>query len=255
MSLRKYHAFVPNLRAIQQNFSHSTHRNSSHRSIHHRCNHHSRKCPWYMSVQLSSDFEFSRPERPAFDVSPLCTPLAPWFALLVPLDFPLDFPVLSLLLPVRAHSGTMTCSVCLCHTIACLCLCVHCNLVENVHHRTSNTHRADLMTLFLFSTASTSMGSEFPSELVSLGLESRIFRPNFASTFVTTSRRALSNVRRRFELRIRCFSSSSRNKDSRTASLMSSSNQPSSSSRGETRRTPSVRYPLKVREESIVQEK
>ena len=33
-----------------------------------------------------------------FDVLPLCTPLAPWFALLVPLDFPLDIHLFSLLL-------------------------------------------------------------------------------------------------------------------------------------------------------------
>ena len=44
-----------------------------------------------------------------------------------------------LCLRMRAHSWTITCSVCLCHTIACLCFCVHCSLVENVLHRTKNT--------------------------------------------------------------------------------------------------------------------
>ena len=33
-------------------------------------------------------------------------------------------------LRMRTHSWTMTCPVCLCHTIAFLCSCVHCNLVE-----------------------------------------------------------------------------------------------------------------------------
>ena len=46
--------------------------------------------------ELASVFEFSRPERPVFDVLPLCEPLAP----LVPLDFPSDFPLFYLLLPL-----------------------------------------------------------------------------------------------------------------------------------------------------------
>ena len=57
-------------------------------------------------------------------------------------------------------------------------------------------------------TASTSMGSECPREPMSLGLESRILEPNLASTYVTTSRRASSNIRKRVKLRNRCFSSS-----------------------------------------------
>ena len=68
-------------------------------------------------------------------------------------------------------------------------------------------------------TASTSMGSECPRAPVSLGLESRILKPNFASTYVTISRRASSKVRKRFEQRIRCFSSSSGTNDSRPASF------------------------------------
>ena len=108
MSLRKSHTLFPNLRAIQQNSSHhSIDQNSSHRSIRHHSNHHSRKCQWDMSVQipefseLDSDFEFSRPEWPVFVFLPLCEPLAP----LVPLNFPLDFPLFSLLLPFALTLG------------------------------------------------------------------------------------------------------------------------------------------------------
>ena len=53
VALRKCHTFVPNLRANQQNSSHhSIHQNSSHRSIRHHSNHRSRKCQWYISVQI-----------------------------------------------------------------------------------------------------------------------------------------------------------------------------------------------------------
>ena len=48
--------------------------------------------------ELASDFGFSRLERPAFDVVPLCKPLAPWFALLVLLDFPFRFSLVFLTL-------------------------------------------------------------------------------------------------------------------------------------------------------------
>ena len=127
------------------------------------------------------------------------------------------------------HSWTMTCSVCPCQTIACLCSCVHCSLVENVLHRTLNTHHADSMTLFLCQTRervdrTNIHGSESPREPVSLGLESRILKPNFASTFVTTCRRASSKVRTRFDLSIRSFPSSSGTSASRPASLITSSN-------------------------------
>ena len=47
----------------------------------------------FLISELVSDFDFSRPERPVFDVLPLCEPLAPWFALLVPLAFPSDVPL------------------------------------------------------------------------------------------------------------------------------------------------------------------
>ena len=71
--------------------------------------------------ELVSDFEFSRPERPVFDVLPLCEPLATWFALLVLLDFPY-FLDSHLCLRVRAHSWTMTRSVC--RLLACAFACI-----------------------------------------------------------------------------------------------------------------------------------
>ena len=43
------------------------------------------------------------------------------------------------------------------------------------------------------------MASDGPRVTVSLGVESRILKPNFVSTYVTISRRASSNVRKRFE--------------------------------------------------------
>ena len=73
-------------------------------------------------------------------------------------------------------------------------------------------------------TTSTSIGSNCPRVYVSLGFKSRILKPNFASTYVTISRRASSNVHTRFELRITCFSSSSGTNTSAPAKLISSSN-------------------------------
>ena len=46
-------------------------------------------------------------------------------------------------------------------------------------------------------TASTSIGSECPRAPDSLGLESQLLKPNVASTYVTLSRGASSNVRKR----------------------------------------------------------
>ena len=51
-------------------------------------------------------------------------------------------------------------------------------------------------------TAATPTGSECPRAPVSLGLESRILKLNFASTYVTTSRRASSNVRKPIQILI-----------------------------------------------------
>ena len=88
--------------------------------------------------------------------------------------------------------------------------------------------RADALTPFALpderdSTASTSKGSECPRGPVSLGLESRILKRNFASAYVTISRPASPSVRKRFELSTKCFSSSSGTNASRPASLFSSS--------------------------------
>ena len=77
--------------------------------------------------------------------------------------------------------------------------------------------------------------------MVSPGLVSRIIRPNFASTYVTTSRRASSNVRRLFELRIKCFSNSP---GTSASDLRAGSRHPacsSASSRSATRKTPIAR--------------
>ena len=53
MSLRKYHTFVHNLRAIQQNSNHhSIHQYSSHRAIRHHANYRSKREQWDMSVQI-----------------------------------------------------------------------------------------------------------------------------------------------------------------------------------------------------------
>ena len=52
------------------------------------------------------------------------------------------------------------------------------------------------------STASTSLGYECLWTPVSLDLESRMLKPNFAPTYVTTSERASSNLRKRYELKI-----------------------------------------------------
>ena len=138
MSLRKCHTFVPNLRAIQQSSSHhSIHQNSSHRSIRHNSNHRSRKCQWDMSVQilefpslsLISSFQDLRDQFSMF--SPCASLWHLWFLWILLWIFPCY--LYSYLYP---HSWIMTCSVCLCQTIACLCSCVHCSLVENVFYRT-----------------------------------------------------------------------------------------------------------------------
>ena len=197
------HAIQPNSsrHSIQPTSSrHSIHPNSSRHSIRQDSIHHeSTTCQWYKDVHwrrfLSfrvSGFTFSRPEIPVLDVLPLHEPLAP----LDPVDCPLGFPLAFFTLSLCLHSWTMTCSACLCQAIACRCSCLHCSLVENVLLRTENNHRADLMTLFLCLTrereltAPTSSGSECSRKPVSLGLESRILKPNFASTYVTISRRA-----------------------------------------------------------------
>ena len=127
---RHCHKFDPNLHVIQPNSNHhSIHRNSSH--------HHIRICPcknyqWDTSVQipvflklsLVSGFrnwthQFSRLET-----------LVRTFGTFGTFGFCPHFPFFF----QCPHSWTMTCSVCLCQTIACLCSCVHCSLIEHVLH-------------------------------------------------------------------------------------------------------------------------
>ena len=69
---------------LQPSF-HSSH--SSHRS---------RECQWCRFLNVRSCLRFR-----VFKTS-LCKPLAPWFELLVPLDFPLDFLLFSLLFPLSS---------------------------------------------------------------------------------------------------------------------------------------------------------
>ena len=154
-------------------------------------------------AELASDFEFSRPERPAFDVCP-CVNLGHlgshfWF----PLLFLRVFRCFSLLFQLPSLLD---------HDLLCMPLPHDCLPVLDDHfplpdERESWPHQH--------------LWDRAP---VSLGLESRILKPNFASTYLTTSIRASSNVRKRFELKIRCFSGSSGTNDSRPASLISSSN-------------------------------
>ena len=65
--------------------------------------------------EVASVFELSRPGRPAFDVLPLCTPLAPWFAFWVSLAFPLDFPLFYLFSPLPGFEDSL-----LDHDLLCL---------------------------------------------------------------------------------------------------------------------------------------
>ena len=53
--------------------------------------------------ELVTDFKFSRPEIPVFEVLPLPETLAP----LDPLDCPLNFPLFSLLVPLPVIEGSL----------------------------------------------------------------------------------------------------------------------------------------------------
>ena len=108
--MRKCHTFVPSPRAIQQNSNHhSIHQNSSHHSIRHHPSHRSRECQWCRFLSVRACLRFR-----VFKIS-LCKPLSPWFELLVPLDFPLDFLLFSLLLPLPDNEGSL-----LDHDLLCL---------------------------------------------------------------------------------------------------------------------------------------
>ena len=152
MSVRKCHTFVPNLRAIQQDSSHhSTHHNSSHRSIHRNSSHFSKKDQSYRRMPIPecpslSPIASFQDLRDQFSMFCVCVSLWHlgshfWFRWISPC-----------FLYSMAHSWTMTCSVCLCQTIACQRSCLHRSLVENVLHRTSNTQHAKRMVLFLCQT-------------------------------------------------------------------------------------------------------
>ena len=139
----------------------------------------SKKCQWYISVKIP-DFPNLSPISSFRDPRDQCSMFYPcmnlwhlgshfWFKWIFLCIFPC-FPH-SCLCP---HSGTMTCSVCLCQTI--MCSCVRCILVENVHHRTQKHPSPGLDDPFPLPderelTASTSMGSECPRAPVSLGLK------------------------------------------------------------------------------------
>ena len=218
MTLRNCHTFGHNLRAIQPN--------SSQHSIHHDSSHHETKsCQWDTPVQIPEFLNLSliscfQDRANQFSRFYPCANV--WHLRHLWMFFCIcPYSPYSFLCP---HSWTMTCSVCPCQTIACLCSCVHCSLVENVLHRTEKHPSRGLDDPFPLPderelTVSTSMGSDCPHDPVSLGLESRILQPNFASTYVTFSRRASSKVCKRLELSIKCFSSSTGNQCLQTSEL------------------------------------
>ena len=160
---------------------------------------------------LVSNFKFSRSEIPVFSVLLLPEPLQTWIAPSVPLDFPLDFPFflyLFLRLWLRTHSWTMTCLDCLCQTVACPRSCLRCSLVKTVFRRTYNTPHAKRMTLFLRLTR-----ESWPLQPLSVHANpchsawKHEFENQTASPRTSRLRDAhLQKVRRRLELRIRCFS-------------------------------------------------
>ena len=153
MSLQMCHVFVHNLRAIQHDSSHHfIHPNSSRRSIRQdSIPRESTTCQWHKPVpfalipQFPSMFLTSSFQDLKYPFSRfyLCMSLwhlwilcsHSWFLGTVLWIF-LGSLYSFLCLRLEAHSRTMTCSDCLCQTIACRCSCLHCILVENVLHRT-----------------------------------------------------------------------------------------------------------------------
>ena len=95
-----------------------------------------------------------------------------------------------------------------------------------------------------------SMGSDCPRVAVPLDVESRIFKPNFASTYVTISRRASSNSS--WVSSVSPVLQAPMTHDQQAWSHRPT--YPASSSRSETRRPLSVRSPLGVPEESTLGE-
>ena len=132
VSVWNCHRFDPDPHATQSHSSHhSIHRNSSH---HHTKNCPCRNCQWDTSVQiprflklsLVSDFQ---DRIGLFSTFYSCTNLCNLGMFL----WIFTYSPFCLLCP---HSWTMTCPVCLCQMISCRCVCVHCNLVEHMLHRT-----------------------------------------------------------------------------------------------------------------------
>ena len=119
MRLQKCRTFVSNLRAIQQN--------SSHRSNRHNSNHRSKKDQWYRRMQIPKvlnlspilNFQDLRDQLSMFCLWVRLWHLGShfWFFGFFLWTIPC-FPYYHLCLSVRAHSWTMTWSVCFCHTMA-----------------------------------------------------------------------------------------------------------------------------------------
>ena len=196
MSLRNCHTFVHFLRAI--------HHDSSHHSIHQDSIHHeSMNRQWDMfeqirefpSLSLISSFQDLRDQFSMF--LPLCDPLAPLVPLencqcrflsfwMEPLDFPFDFSLLSLLFPLPSlldHDR-----LCLPLPDECLPMLLRalqsrwkCAPPHLLKHPSRGLDDPFPLPDERELTASTSMGSDCPRDPVSLGLESRIIKPNFVS--------------------------------------------------------------------------
>ena len=151
LTMEFLHQRVPHLLRFPFRHLHKIRHHPLEDSIHHE----SINCQWDMFVQI--------PEFPSSSLISSFPDLRDQFSMFYPcvnlghLGSHLWFLWTFLwILPCFLYScsWTMTCSVCPCQTIACLCSCVHCRLVENVLHRTlkKNTHHADSMTLFLCQT-------------------------------------------------------------------------------------------------------
>ena len=78
-------------------------------------------CPDSCVSELTSDFEFSRLERPVFDVLPLCKPLAPWCTLLVPSGFYFIFFTLAFALTLGPRLAPFTFAI---RLLACALACI-----------------------------------------------------------------------------------------------------------------------------------
>ena len=98
-----------------------------------------------------------------------------------------------------------------------------------------------------------SMGCECSRKPVSLGLESRILKPNFASTHVTISRRASSKLRKRLELRISVSQAPPAPTLPGQPAWSRRWSYPSDYSRSATQRTPNVNFRLEFQKRASSQ--